>query len=136
MARHTSIPETVAISKLLAEHGNMKDGYYHYHPEWSDERVAKAVHPDLRMIHAATIRKQVYGKLFEKPNSKADVKELQLGLADMGQTLAQLSTDWAELKHRLDALADLHAKLCESLSVNRVCDVRHLAGKSTLRVAG
>lgn len=114
MARKfASRAEIFAMSGHLAEHCRSEevDGvkYAVFTEGWDDERIAKTVSPDLNAHHVKSIRDEVFGKL--KPRLK-----------DMDALIEQLSFT----QKKLDDLEIKFNKLCDSISVNRVVDVRHL----------
>lgn len=121
---NASTPQIIAINEKLKEVlQSIGEGMWQYKDQWSDEAVAKFISPDLNHTHIGRIRLECFGQIqARRPTSnRLDVEQLK---ADNHR----LSMENSDIRSRLDAIELLHAKLCDSLSVNRVVDVKHLAG--------
>jgi hypothetical protein len=136
--RKATTTEIIRIGALLAEHGTCEGGFYEYHNGWDDGRIAQEVSPDLGIGHVSRVRREVYGNFRPgKPGAHADeIAALQCSVRALTTELQTARGEIAELRARADAAADLHAKLCESLSINRVLSVGHLAGRPPLGIKG
>ena len=136
--RKASTPEVIRINNLLQEHGGMADGFFGYHPGWDDARIVREVHEELSPATAARIRREMYGNFRSgtKGAHSDEIEGLRASLRALQTELQTTNRDIAELRARADAAADLHAKLCESLSINRVLAVSHLAGRPPLGIKG
>lgn len=102
--------ELFKASGLLSAHCKVVDGFAVYEEGWSDKRVADESSDPARplpMASVAKLRTEAVGVLRVHRSSQA----------------AQQTAKRLEL---LDELMLKHNKLVETLSVNRVCDVRHL----------
>lgn len=123
---HSTRKQIVQIADLLRHHlldASAEPGSYIYGEGWSDDRVAKeaatAENP-IQGHHVANVRTEVFGPLYKEPeDDKIASLEKQLRLV---RARCQTTED------RLAALQDLHEKLCLTLSINKVLDVRYLKG--------
>jgi hypothetical protein len=119
MPHHTTTAEIVKINQLLTEHIRKGDnGLYVYDDGWSDDRVAKGVNPELNRTQVGRIRLELFGSI--QPVSPGSI------------ALKDMKSRMEELIARISDLEDLHAKLCIGLSVNKVADVKHLAGRGSV----
>jgi hypothetical protein len=117
MARtHTKTAEIVKINQLLTEHCHKgENGLYNYDKDWSDDRIAKEVNPNLQRTQVGKIRLELFGAIQPTVGENTIIKELR--------------TKIDELNTRLHELENLHAKLCSSLTINKISDVKHLTGR-------
>lgn len=104
--------ETIQANDLMKVHLVPCEGtdMFEYINGYSDAKVAQEVSPTLRDAHAKNLRMALYGRL--RPAKTDDLESLR-----------------DQLKRAVDQLTELtvkHNKLCDSLSVNKVLDVRHL----------
>lgn len=125
---HATRKQIIEISDLLRLHLKPSEGgLFAYDGEWSDQKIADTV-GGLNANHVAHIRSECFGKLYQRAPVD-DVSALKAELAAVkaqGQAIAKNLAD----------LWDLHAKLCATLAVNRVLDVRYLAGQKAAGLNG
>jgi len=124
MARtHTTTAEIIKIHKLLAEHIHKgENGLYTYDKDWSDDRIAKEVNPNLQRTQVGKIRLELFGAIQPTVGENVIVKELRSKID--------------ELTIRLSELENLHAKLCSTITINKISDVKHLTGRGeTIRAS-
>ena len=121
--RVMSQAETVAMHALMNQHIEwdftipIEERRVSYRGDWDDEKIAKAVAPDLNANHARTLRQNLFGQL--KDAKAADAEERVKALESLVE--AQ--------RVRLVELMDQHNRLVSTLSLNKIVDVRHLAVK-------
>ncbi len=117
--------ETVLMSQLMTQHirvlpdaGTPADPVCEYTGDWDDEKIAKAIAPDLNANHAYGLRKNCFGKLFLKPGD--DNAALLRRIADLEAKYIEASKFWNEI-------AIKHDKLCMAITIGRVgVDAKHL----------
>lgn len=132
-----STREVIAMSKLMSEHLHQVDpdkNLWQYEDGWSDELVASSVSTELKASHAIRVRREMHGELrpaYRKtdPDVKNRIKELEERIAAIEKRLGETLV----MMNRLGALEEFHAKLCQTLTINKVIGVNHLAGKPSLR---
>jgi hypothetical protein len=121
--------QVIKIGMLLAEHLKPVDGgLFSYDGDWSDERVAIEAAPlgnPIAGTHVLGVRQELYGNLRKPPTDGDDVGALKAQIAELQKAAAAQAQE-------LIKLADLHAKLCLTLSMERISDVRYLSGKPSL----
>ncbi len=116
--------ETIQMHALMKEHIEQSGEYWIYDEGWNDERVATSINPALNRSHAANLRLKMFGKLMSAPGEGVNAERL----SDFERIIANQSQAILNLQRNYDNLAELHCKLCEALSVNRVLNVQHLRG--------
>lgn len=116
--------ETVKMSQLMTQHirvlpdvGTPEDPVCEYLDDWDDEKIAFAISKDLSSAHAATLRKNIFGRFSAKTVSEAEfLRRLEFVERKLGDTLLLM----AELTSK-------HDKLCMGISLARVgVESRHL----------
>lgn len=118
-ARKMTRAEVIKANDLMMKFiEKLSDGTVQYKDGWDDGKIALAVASDMPRTSIANLRVELFGAL----------KKEGYGSGVDPARLAALELEVAALKERLNVLADLHSKLCDNLSVNRVVDVRHLKG--------
>lgn len=115
-------PQLIAIHKLIEAHITSAGGLCTYEAGWDDERIAREVSPELNRNHVRRIRSQTFGNLRTHLPSNTLPPEFE-----------ELKKRHDELEQRFNSLLVLHEKLCSTLSVNRILDVRHLSGSGPLK---
>ncbi|MDQ2079517.1 hypothetical protein RA307_04925 [Xanthobacteraceae bacterium Astr-EGSB] len=125
--------QIIKVSDLLREHlKEAGENLFAYDEGWNDKRVADDV-TGITAIHVSKIRTDLYGRI--RPAAPAllqggVVDEARMARIEKG--LAELAADTGKLSELVDEVRRLHAMLCQSISVNRLLDVRHLAGPVNL----
>jgi hypothetical protein len=90
-----------------------EDGTCEYKDGWDDEKIAKAISADMSKLSVAKIRQEMFGNLRKDK-----------GKGEFGAFKKRLET--LEAQHH--ALAVYHAKLIDTLTLNKVANVKHLRG--------
>lgn len=94
-------------SGILSAHCSSVGGFAVYEEGWSDERVAKETGDHLNVYHIRKLRLEAIGEI-------------------RSVTRAGTYEQLADLQSKYNDLILKHNKLVDSLSVNKVLDVRHL----------
>lgn len=123
--------EVIAVHKLLEQHLHKGDGdLWFYDHGWDDQQVADQVAKGrLKASHVGSIRSDFFGNLRNYTTGGGGDAALKTRVEKLEARVGQLETVVGNLVTELASTQDLHQKLCMTLSVNRVYDVRHLAGK-------
>lgn len=128
MGRRTSRAEVVKINDLLREHLKRvgDTDQWVYDDDWSDQKIAAVVGGGLGVNHVAHVRTEVYGSLRRagSETSADKIEALEASIKELQQAVLAQARAY-------EALAGLHRKLCETLALNRVADVKHLGGTVT-----
>ncbi|MEY9184739.1 hypothetical protein ABIG06_006287 [Bradyrhizobium sp. USDA 326] len=132
MARRSRSKDTIAIYKELEKVvSKQPDGMCVYNGGADDRTVAEKLQVSPNSV--ARIRQDNFGKLRQQHEPDHRLDDLTRRVDEMGGALAQLLSDNADL-HRVnrnlitsyDELKNKHDRLCDTLQINKVADVRHL----------
>ena len=104
---------------LLQQHivvvGDPADEVCKYRNGQSDRKIAEAVGCSDRTVES--IRKSVFGKILGAPSG---------GGGNASKMIKELAGEVATLEDKLTDLSDKYNRLCDTLSINKIFDVRHL----------
>lgn len=107
--RHTTTKEITRILDLLKIHVDQRSpNLCAYRGDWTDDKIAKEVAPDLNANHVARFRNDLYGALDKPARQRSDSEEI------------------AFFKDALLDVSERFERLLDTLSLNKVADVRHL----------
>ncbi len=123
MGRRTTTLETVAIADMLKQHlEKTGPNLCKYKDDWTDDKIAKAVHPDLGTVNVAYIRKEMgYGNFDTRPPPTLDTQTMAL--------VIKLQTELADLNRRFDIL-------CNTLTVAKGAPIDALGIRSNPKSEG
>lgn len=140
MPAHASRREGLLIGKKLEEvlqdYNEENPTYCHYKDGWDDQRVA-----DVLKVKKASVmgyRVECFGKLMPPPGQRGGdrssrFEDLLKRVDEIAGAMAQLISDNADLQRvnrnlitSYDELKNKHDRLCDTLQINKVADVRHL----------
>lgn len=103
-------------------------GFWEYERDWDDARIAKIVRSDegdeIRPTAIGKLRLELFGPVRPTGGGVVFAGKFEAVERRLGETEAL----GRELAKRVDELAVLHKRLCETLALNRVAEVKHLAG--------
>ena len=117
-SRHIKQEEVIMANDLFRKHlkkSPTEKGLWVYDEGWSDQRIASVIAPDLSVKSIAKLRLKIAGPIASVPIggvSRKDVDDL------LAMNL--------EIKSQLAEVTAKYNKLVETLSINKVVDVRHL----------
>ena len=120
---HRSPAQTIALHGLMKEHLHQPgpgETYWVYDDGWSDKSVAahvKGVNPQ-QVTH---LRLQLFGPIGPKAGMASVVQ-----IDEIKRDVIGLQDAVNKLRSAIEDLAKRHNQLCQTLSINRVADVRHL----------
>ena len=123
--------QTIAIGKLLEKYLHRPgpgEQYWKYEEGWSDKAVSAHVQ-GVNSIQVSNLRLQLYGPIGPQAGNKS--VEIEAVKAEMKAAHNLLVDAVNVLVKRVDDLTKRHDQLCETLSINRVADVRHLGKERT-----
>jgi hypothetical protein len=123
---HSTTKHKLQIAELLAKHLKPHEkaaGQFVYDGDFTDEYIAKLVGDGLNDGHVGRIRLELYGPLYRVPPVVDDAR-----VTAMQTVIEKLTAELADLNGR-------HNKLCQTLALNRVADVRHLSNETAALVA-
>jgi hypothetical protein len=108
--------EIIKANELLKEHLIAEaSGLFSYRDDWSDDRIASELRSGMPPMNAIkNLRAELFGQLRKSPAKDAEPR------------IAALEDAVRNLVLQLAALSDKHTKLCETLSLNQIVNVRHL----------
>lgn len=114
-------------SKLLEEHLHKLPGsesMYEYDKEWSDARVAEEIKLNSKWAPQVIgrLRLELFGKISSNRTGGPSGERIEA----LEGTVRALQANLAVVLNTLQDLQGRHEKLCTSLSLHKVLDVRHL----------
>lgn len=134
-----SLAQKVKVFNLLQEHLEILDnGYCRYaDPDISDHTLASWIAADdapfATAKHISGIRLSSFGKLRDRIKPILADENIINGIRD---DIARLTDGMLNTNKQLAQLIAKHDKLCQSLSVNKVLDVRHLTMLNDVLLVG
>ncbi len=87
-AKASTLTEKLAMKELLDLHLIRVEGtdFFHYEPNWNDNRIATEVNPLLTTFHAKYVRIQMFGQIQKKGRPKGGKKPLLKARMDLWET--------------------------------------------------
>ena len=105
--------ELFKASGLLSAHCQLVDGFAVYEEGWNDQRIAAETSPRLTLNSIQKLRSEAIGQLRRSPEPK-------------NERVDDIERNFADLLVKYNDLIIKHNKLVDTLSVNKIIDVRHL----------
>lgn len=102
------------------------ESLYDYNKEWSDARIAEEIGYKSSTSTQAIgkLRLELFGKL---GNVSTGAGNNARRIDDVEAQLKALQANYAMILNELTGMRERFAKLCQTLAINKVADVRHLA---------
>jgi len=124
--RTISHADVIKIGRVLEERLKLLgDGFVAYLDGWSDLRIGTDFGYSQQAI--GNLRMELYGRLrAHRGSASFDVEER---ISDLEARIVQLTTIINSQASELHALQILHGRLCDTLAINRIADVKHLRGE-------